>query len=89
MLRFVKFRATNHASKRDTEFNLKPNQFLRFRDNHWHYKRRLPTRYAAFDDRGVIRFSLKTDSLDIARIRRDAQVQADDLYWAAPRWDGQ
>lgn len=82
-LSFVQIRATKRASNRDTEVNLKPNQFLRFRDNHWHYKRRVPTRYAAFDDRGVIRFSLKTDSLDIARIRRDAQVKADDLYWAS------
>jgi integrase len=62
---------------------LKPNRFLQFRDNHWHYKRRVPSRYAAIDDRAVIRFSLKTDSLDIARIRRDAQVKADDLYWAS------
>ncbi|MEM6651844.1 MAG: tyrosine-type recombinase/integrase [Pseudomonadota bacterium] len=62
---------------------MRPNQFLRFRDNHWHYKRRVPTRYAAFDDRGVVRFSLRTGSLDIARLRRDAQVQADDLFWAS------
>ena len=62
---------------------MKANRYLRFRNGRWHYKRRVPTRYAAFDDRGVIRFSLKTDSLDIARIRRDAQVQADDLYWAS------
>lgn len=62
---------------------MRANQFLSFRDNNWHYKRRVPARYAAYDDRGVIRFSLKTDSLDIARIRRDAQVKADDLYWAS------
>lgn len=62
---------------------MKPNQFLRLRENHWHYKRRVPARYAAYDDRGVIRFSLKTSSLDIARIRRDAQAQADDLFWAS------
>lgn len=62
---------------------MKPNQFLRFRDNDRHYKPRIPIRYAEFDDRGVIRFSLKTDSLDIARIRRDAQAQADDLFWAS------
>lgn len=82
-MRLAQIRATKRASKRDTEVDLKPNQFLRYRDHHWHYKRRVPTRYAAYDDRGVIRFSLKTDSLDIARIRRDAQVQADDLYWAS------
>lgn len=58
------------------------NQYLRFRHNNWHYKRRVPARYAMFDDRDTIRFSLRTDSLDVARIRRDAQVQADDLYWS-------
>lgn len=59
------------------------NRYLRFRDNHWHYKRRVPARYADYDDRGVVRMSLKTPSLDIARLRRDAQVQADDLFWAS------
>lgn len=59
------------------------NRYLRFRDNHWHYKRRVPARYADYDDRGVVRMSLKTASLDIARLRRDAQVQADDLFWAS------
>jgi integrase len=62
---------------------LKADRYLQFRDNHWHYKRRVPTRYAPYDDRVVIRLSLKTASLDIARIRRDAQMQADDLYWAS------
>lgn len=62
---------------------MRSNRFLRFRDNHWHYKRRAPARYADFDDRGVVRMSLKTTSLDIARLRRDAQAQADDLFWAS------
>ncbi len=54
---------------------MKANRYLRFRNSRWHYERRVPTRYPAFDDRGVIRFSLKTDGLDIARIRRETQVQ--------------
>lgn len=62
---------------------MRPNQHLQFRDNNWHYKRRVPARYRDFDDRDMVRFSLKTDSLDIARLRRDAQAQADDLYWAS------
>lgn len=56
---------------------------LELRDGHWHYNRRVPSRYAAFDDRGRIRFSLKTTSLDTARERRDALIEADDLYWAS------
>ena len=37
---------------------------------------------AHLDRRGTIRVSLKTDSLDVARHRRDAMMLADDEYWA-------
>jgi integrase len=43
----------------------------------------VPKRYAAVDDRGVIRVSLKTRSEETARLRRDALIEADDLYWAS------
>ena len=56
---------------------------LHFRDGSWHYNRRVPTRFAAFDDRGRIRFSLKTTSLDTARERRNALIEADNLFWAS------
>ncbi|MEM1052354.1 MAG: DUF6538 domain-containing protein [Pseudomonadota bacterium] len=48
----------------------------------WHYNRRVPARYAAFDDRGRIKVSLQTTSLETARQRRDALIEADGLYWA-------
>ncbi len=56
---------------------------LKLRGGHWHYDRRVPTRYAAYDDRGRVRVSLKTTSLDTARERRDALMAADDLFWAS------
>ncbi len=56
---------------------------LELRDGHWHYNRRVPARYAAFDDRKRLRFSLKTTSLDAARERRDALIEADNLFWAS------
>lgn len=56
---------------------------LQFRAGHWHYNRRVPSRYADFDDRRRIRFSLKTSSLDTARERRDALMEADNLFWAS------
>jgi hypothetical protein len=59
------------------------NRHLEFRAGHWHYNRRVPARFAAYDDRGRIRVSLKTTSLDTARERRDALKEADDLFWAS------
>ena len=56
---------------------------LKNRDGHWHYYRRVPSRYAAFDDRTQVRVSLKTTSLDTAIERRNALIEADDLYWAS------
>jgi len=56
---------------------------LENRAGHWHYNRRVPARFAAYDDRGRIKISLKTTSLETARQRRDAMVEADDLYWAS------
>ena len=58
-------------------------RYLQYRDGYWHYVRRIPKRYAAVDDRGVIRVSLKTRSEETARLRRDALIEADDLYWAS------
>lgn len=56
---------------------------LKLRGGHWHYDRRVPACYAAFDDRVRVRASLKTTSLDTARERRNALMLADDLYWAS------
>ena len=56
---------------------------LELRGGHWHYNRRVPTRFLPFETRRRIRVSLKTKSLDTARARRDALMEADDLYWAS------
>jgi len=61
----------------------KPDRYLRKRHGKWHYYRRVPKRYEPFDARETIRASLKTDSLEVARFRRDALEAADDDYWAS------
>lgn len=58
-------------------------RFLKIRGSTYHYYRRVPKRYEALDPRGTIRFSLKTSSLDVARMRRDSFAEADDEYWAS------
>ena len=59
------------------------NQYLQKRGDRWHYVRRVPTQYQAVDKRGTVRKSLKTESLELARKRRDDLVIADDEYWVA------
>ena len=59
------------------------NQYLQKRGDRWHYVRRVPTQYQAVDKRDTVRKSLKTESLELARERRDNLVIADDEYWAA------
>ena len=56
---------------------------LQRNDGRWHYSRRGPSKYAQFDSRGYVRKGLDTTSLDVARMRRDEFVKADDLYWAS------
>ena len=56
--------------------------YLMRRNERYHYERRVPREYADFDKRRYIRKSLKTTSIDVARARRDALVEADDLFWA-------
>lgn len=56
---------------------------LELRAGHWHYNRRVPTRFALFDERKRVRVSLRTKSLETARERRNALMEADDLYWAS------
>jgi len=58
------------------------NQFLQNRNGRWHYVRRVPEYAAAIDTRRMIRTSLRTCSLELARKRRDAMVEADNAYWA-------
>ncbi len=56
------------------------NQHLHRCVNGWHYVRRVPSEYADFDPRGMIRKSLKAESLEVARARRDALAEADELF---------
>ncbi len=65
------------------------NQHLHRRGNRWHYVRRVPSEYADFDPRGMIRKSLKTESLEVARARRDALAEADEQFWATVAISGQ
>jgi hypothetical protein len=57
------------------------NQHLKLRGKRWFYVRRVPTAYAHFDKRSTVYKSLKTESLELARARRDALVEADNQYW--------
>lgn len=59
------------------------NQYLKNRNGRWHYRRRVPIEYRDIDPRDTIRTSLKTSSLEVARVRRDALAEADNLYWAS------
>ena len=59
------------------------NQHLKRRGTRWHYVRRVPREYEFFDKRGTVYKSLKTESLELARARRDALMEADHQYWAS------
>lgn len=56
-------------------------RYLKQRGDKWHYVRRVPEHFSHLDNRGTIRVSLKTASLDVAKLRRDAHERADDLFW--------
>lgn len=58
------------------------NQYLKQRGNRWYYQRQVPSEYADFDDRGLICKALKTESLEVARARRDSMKEADEQFWA-------
>ncbi len=59
------------------------NQYLLCRGGFWNYHRRVPNAYRELDPRGTIRTALNTDSLQIARARRDALASADEKLWRA------
>ncbi|QFT31776.1 hypothetical protein FIV00_14890 [Labrenzia sp. THAF82] len=61
----------------------KDDRYLQLFRGRWRYFRRVPKRVAHLDDRGVIQVALGTSSLDVARIRRDAMEEADNLHWAS------
>jgi len=59
------------------------NQYLKKRDDRWHYVRRVPSNFRDIDPRGTIRSSLNTASIEVARARRDALAEADEQFWAS------
>lgn len=58
-------------------------RYLDGRKGNWHYVRRVPKQAKHLDPRKVIERSLKTRSIEIARIRRDELEAADNEYWQA------
>lgn len=62
---------------------LDPNQFLLRRGKRWYYQRRVPGQFSHLDTRTFAKVSLKTESLETARLRRNQLAEADDQYWMA------
>lgn len=58
-------------------------RYLKNRNNFWHYQRRVPKIFQKFDPRTHIRLSLRTQSIMIAKQRRNALERADNHYWSA------
>ncbi|MGJ8558621.1 MAG: DUF6538 domain-containing protein [Litorimonas sp.] len=58
-------------------------QYLKQRGERWYYVRRIPQHFRCVDTRTVIKTALRTSSREVARARRDALAEADDLYWAS------
>lgn len=59
-----------------------PDRCLKLRGRRWHYVRRVPAHAMHWDRRGTIQSSLRTASLEVARLKRDELAKADDLYWS-------
>jgi len=59
----------------------KSNHYLKRRNERWHYYRRVPKKYATVDPRGTIRIALETDSVMVAREKRDRLADADEALW--------
>lgn len=62
---------------------LHSSKYLKERGGWWHYVRRVPKRFAAIDDRGWIQIALRTQSFEVAVMRRDALAEADVALWNA------
>jgi len=61
--------------------SIRRNHYLEQRGHTWYYVRRVPSRYRVVDSRRRVKAALHTDSLTIARERRDAMMDADEHYW--------
>lgn len=61
--------------------SIRRNHYLEQRGHQWYYVRRVPTRYKEIDSRRRVKVALLTDSLSIARERRDLRMDADEHFW--------
>ena len=61
--------------------SIRRNHYLEQRGYRWYYVRRVPSRYQVIDTRRTIKVALHTDSLIIARERRDVMMDADEHFW--------
>lgn len=57
------------------------NHHLEQRGQRWYYVRRVPLRFKSVDRRRIVRKALRTDSLSIARQRRDVMMDTDEQLW--------
>ena len=57
------------------------NHHLEQRGHRWYYVRRVPSRFKSVERRRIIRKALRTDSLTIARERRDVMMDSDEQLW--------
>jgi integrase len=58
-------------------------KFLKDRGGWWHYVRRVPKRFEEIDRRGLIQIALRTQSQEIAMMRRNGLAEADDALWCS------
>jgi len=65
------------------------NQYILNRNGLWYYQRRIPKIYSNYDKRRFAKVSLMTDSLIVARKRRDVLVEADNQFWASLKEEAQ
>ncbi|NNU16498.1 integrase [Parvularcula sp. ZS-1/3] len=61
----------------------KHDHYLLKRSGRYYYYRRVPEKYRDLDPRGTIKTALKTDSLEMARMRRDSLAHSDEELWKA------
>lgn len=57
-------------------------RYLKVRSGWYYYYRHIPRSVQAFYEGRTIRIALGTKSLEVARMRRDELVQADNAYWS-------
>lgn len=58
-------------------------KFLKARGGWWHYVRRVPERFKDVDKRCLIQVALRTQSLEVAMMRRNGLAEADDALWSS------